>query len=66
MVVPRNITPATLGGWTDAEIIRAVTQGISANGHRLSPPMAFPYYARMNEGQLRDLVAYLRSLPPLP
>ncbi len=66
MVVPRNITPAVLGGWTDAQIIRALTQGISADGHRLSPPMAFPYYARMSEGELRDLVAYLRSLPPQP
>ncbi len=66
MVVPRNITPHAngIGGWTDAQIIRAVTQGISSDGRRLSPPMAFGYYARMTPGDLSDLVAYLRSLPP--
>ena len=63
MVVPRNITPAVLGGWSDAQIIRAVTQGISADGRRLGPPMGFYYYARMSQAELRDLVAYLRSLP---
>ena len=61
--VPRNITPAALGGWTDAQVIRAVTQGISADGRRLGPPMGFGYYARMSQAELRDLVAYLRSLP---
>jgi len=65
-VLPPNITPsrsAGIGAWTDAQIIRAVTQGISADGHRLSPPMAFAYYARMRPKDLQDLVAYLRSLP---
>lgn len=64
--LPRNITPsrsAGIGTWTDAQIIRAVTQGISADGHRLSPPMAFASYARMRQQDLRDLVVYLRSLP---
>jgi len=61
--VPRNITPAALSGWTDAQIVRAVTQGISADGHRLGPPMGFSYYARMSQAELRDLLAYLRSLP---
>ncbi|MBK1657677.1 c-type cytochrome [Paracraurococcus ruber] len=65
MVVPRNITPAALSGWSDAQVIRAITQGISADGGRLSPPMAFPYYARMSDAELRDVVAYLRALPPL-
>jgi mono/diheme cytochrome c family protein len=64
--VAANITPSRtrgIGGWTDAQIIRAVTQGVSADGRRLFPPMGFAYYARMNERDLRDLVAYLRSLP---
>jgi len=68
-VVSRNITPNRaegIGGWTDAQIVRAVTQGISSDGRRLSPPMGFPYYARMTPADLADLVAYLRSLKPLP
>ena len=65
-VVPRNITPAAIGGWTDAQVARAVTQGISADGRPLSPPMAFPYYARMRPADLADIIAYLRSLKPQP
>jgi mono/diheme cytochrome c family protein len=65
--VAANITPGRtrgIGGWTEAQIIRAVTQGVSADGRRLFPPMGYAYYARMNARDLRDLVAYLRSLPP--
>jgi mono/diheme cytochrome c family protein len=64
-----NITPHPehgLGRWTDGQIIRAITQGISANGRRLLPPMAFDNYAGMTSRDLADLVAYLRSLPPQP
>jgi hypothetical protein len=68
-VLPRNITPhreAGIGGWTDAHVQRAITQGISADDRRLSPPMGFAYYARMRPADLADLTAYLRSLPALP
>ncbi|WP_043835266.1 c-type cytochrome [Muricoccus aerilatus] len=67
--VARNITPhpeAGIGRWSDAEIIRAITQGVSADGRHLFPPMGYAYYAGASEADLRDLVAYLRSLPPVP
>jgi mono/diheme cytochrome c family protein len=66
--VARNITthPNGLGGWTDAEIVRAVTQGVSRDGRPLAPPMAFWAYRNMTPQDLTDLVAYLRSLPPQP
>jgi mono/diheme cytochrome c family protein len=63
----RNITPhpeAGIGRWTDAQIIRAITKGISADERRLAPPMPFGSYAGMHESDLADLVAYLHSLPP--
>jgi hypothetical protein len=57
-----------IGRWTDEQIVAAVTQGVSADGRRLAPPMGSraPVYARMAERDLRDLVAYIRSLPPRP
>ncbi|WP_439596200.1 c-type cytochrome [Falsiroseomonas sp.] len=66
--VAPNLTPHAngLGGWTDAQIIRAVTQGISASDRPLSPPMAFWAYRNMTQQELSDLIAYLRSLPPQP
>lgn len=68
-VVARNITPDReygIGAWTDEQIVRALAQGVSADGRRLAPPMGAraPVYARMTERDLRDLVAFLRSLPP--
>jgi mono/diheme cytochrome c family protein len=64
-----NITShptAGIGAWTDAEIKRAMTQGISRDGHQLKPPMAYRYYAGLTETDLNDIVAYLRTVPPLP
>lgn len=66
--VARNITPHAngLADWTDADIVRAVTEGVSRSGRRLAPPMAFWAYRNMTRQDLTDLVAYLRSMPPQP
>lgn len=67
--VARNITSDPekgLGKWTDAEVKRAVTQGVSRDGSRLKPPMGYPYYARMTDSDLDALVAWLRTVPPKP
>jgi mono/diheme cytochrome c family protein len=67
--VARNITPhreAGIGGWTDAQILRAVTEGVAADGRRMFPPMGYGYYARMTPRDLADLLAWLRSIPALP
>jgi len=64
VVVPPDLTPRHLGAWTDAEIARAITAGVSRDGRPLSPPMGFANYANMPAGQMADLIAYLRSLPP--
>lgn len=65
----RNITSSKEYGikeWTDEQIIRVLTQGISADGRRLAPPMSgrAPIWAQLTERDKHDLVAYLRSLPP--
>jgi mono/diheme cytochrome c family protein len=54
-----------LGSWSDADIKRATTQGISRDGRKLQPPMGFSYYARMTEADLNAIVAYLRTVPPV-
>ena len=55
-----------LGRWTDEQVLRAITQGVSADGRRLAPPMGgrAPVWARLSERDKRDLLAYIRSLPP--
>jgi mono/diheme cytochrome c family protein len=67
--VARNITPHAedgLGKWSDAEIKRAITQGISKEGGKLNPPMAYSLYAKVKDEDLDAIVAYLRTLKPLP
>jgi mono/diheme cytochrome c family protein len=54
-----------IGAWTDDEIKRAITRGISRDGHKLQPPMPFAFYARLAPADLDAIVAYLRTLPPL-
>lgn len=61
----RNLTPAYLGDWTDGEIFRAVTSGVSRDGKALFPVMPYSYYAQMDKEDVLDIIAYLRSLPPI-
>lgn len=52
-----------IGTWSLADFANAMTHGTSPGGENYYP--AFPYtsYARMNDGDLGDLYAYLRTLP---
>jgi mono/diheme cytochrome c family protein len=64
--VSRNITSSKtkgIGDWTDAEIKRAITQGISKDGSKLKPPMGYSLYATMTDSDLSAVVAYLRTVP---
>jgi len=67
--VSRNVTAHReqgLGAWSDAEIKRAITQGIGRDGRRMVEPMAFAWYAGIRDDDLDAIVAYLRTLPALP
>jgi mono/diheme cytochrome c family protein len=60
-----NITPdpkTGIGGWPTAAFVRAMTEGISPDGHPYFP--AFPYtsYTRMRPEDLVDLKAYLDTV----
>jgi mono/diheme cytochrome c family protein len=68
VAVSRNLTPHESGlkGWTDAQIERAIREGVSRDGRKLNPPMAFDYYKTIAPADMAALIAYLRSLAPLP
>jgi mono/diheme cytochrome c family protein len=64
--VSRNITSSKtkgIGAWTDSEIKRAITDGISKDGSKLKPPMGYQYYATVTPDDLDAIVAYLRTVP---
>ena len=60
-----NITSSKtkgIGAWTDDEIKRAITTGVSRDGSKLKPPMGFQYYATVTAEDLDAVVAYLRTV----
>ncbi len=61
----KNITPASLGNWSDGEIIRALTSGLDKNGESIFPIMPYENYHTMSEEDLFSVVAYLRTLKPI-
>lgn len=64
--VSRNITSSKtkgIGAWTDDEIKRAITTGVSKDGSKLKPPMGYHYYATVTPDDLDAIVAYLRTVP---
>ena len=63
-----NISPDPkdgIGGWSEAQFVTAMIKGTSPSGEHLYP--AFPYtsYQYMRLDDLRDLFAYLKTLPPV-
>jgi mono/diheme cytochrome c family protein len=62
VVYSKNITPSALGSWTDGELLRAVTQGVSKDGTPLFPVMPYPHFGRMSEDDVHAMLAYIRSL----
>jgi len=63
-----NISPDPndgIGAWTEADFVGALWKGIGKGGRHLYP--AFPYtsYHLMVLDDIRDLFAYLKTLPPV-
>ena len=65
--VSRNLTPHESGlkSWTDAQIAKAVREGVDRNGNPYRPPMAFEFYRNISDADMAALIAYLRSLKPV-
>ena len=61
-----NITPdpeTGIGRWSDEEIVAAIRAGDARGKGVEAPVMPYYLYAGMSDRDVRDLVAYLRSLP---
>jgi mono/diheme cytochrome c family protein len=64
-----NLTPhveAGLGRWSEADFVRAMREGLRPDGAHYYPAFPYPSFTRINERDLADLWAYLRTLPPNP
>ena len=62
-----NITPhpeAGIGRWSEQDFVRALREGRRPDGAHYFPAFPYPSFTRINDQDLRDLWAYLRTLPP--
>lgn len=60
-----NITPYGIGDWTDGELYRAITQGVSKNGKALFPIMPYLNYGQLADEDIYAVIAYIRTLEPV-
>jgi len=62
-----NITPdaeAGIGRWSEVDFVRAMRLGERPDGANFFPAFPYPSFTKISDGDLRDLWAYLRTLPP--
>ena len=62
-----NITPDPaygIGGWSDADFLRAMRDGVAPDGRSYYPVFPFTAYTKASESDLLDLKAYLFAQPP--
>ncbi len=63
-----NISPdptTGIGEWSAADFATAMLKGVSPRGQHYYPAFPFTSYARMKIGDVADLWAYLKTLPPV-
>jgi mono/diheme cytochrome c family protein len=58
-----NITPVRLGTWTDGEVLRAMTSGVTKDGAPLFPFMPYEAFRQMSREDAESVVAFIRTLP---
>jgi len=63
-----NITPDAetgIGKWTDEQVIRAIREGVRPDNSLVGPPMPVEMYRHMSDDDVKAIVAYLRTVPPV-
>ena len=62
-----NITPHTthgIGNWNDEDFIRALRHGVAPDGSHYFPVFPYTSFTKLTDRDMRDLKAYLFSVPP--
>ncbi len=54
-----------IGKWSDQDIRKALTEGVTPTGQHLSPPMPFPWFKNMTADDVDAVIAFIRTLPPV-
>jgi mono/diheme cytochrome c family protein len=65
---PPNISPHPkdgIGSWTEAQFVTAMMKGTSPDGRHYFPSFPYTSYQRMTLTDLRDMFAFIKTLPPV-
>jgi hypothetical protein len=54
-----------IGAWSDEALRRAITEGISRNGHILFPIMPATFFDNATDEDIDAVIAWLRTLAPV-
>jgi cytochrome c2 len=61
----RNITPRGISRYTDGELFRVITTGVTKEGRAMFPVMPYMYFGRMDPEDIKCIIAYLRTIPAI-
>lgn len=61
----KNITPAGISRYSDGELFRLITSGVTKEGRAMFPLMPYPYYGSMDREDIYSIISYVRSLPAI-
>lgn len=61
-----NITAIGISSYTDGELFRVITTGVNKEGKAMFPVMPYKYYGQMDEEDIKSIIAYIRTLKPVP
>lgn len=63
--VSANITPFGVGDWTDGELFRLITEGVTKDGNAIFPVMPYHLFGKLAREDVESVIAYIRTLDPV-
>lgn len=61
----KNITPEGISDYSDGELYRVITTGVTNDNRPMFPLMPYLYYGKMDPEDIYSIIAYIRSLDPI-
>ena len=61
----KNITPTGISRYSDGELFRLITTGVTKEGRAMFPVMPYHYYGKMDPEDIKSIIAYIRTLKPI-
>lgn len=63
--VSANITPFGVGDWSDGELFRLITEGVTKDGKAIFPVMPYHLFGKLAREDVEAVIAYIRTLDPV-